>query len=258
MNELNALFRTRIGLSANERLTFESLDHVLALTAAAIPFENLRIMDQKTNEISIANLTNNLLVQHEGGLCYELNTLLYLFLIDNGFDAVLTRGVVYNYDAQAFVTLGRTHVTLLLMHEGQAYLVDTGFGGNLPLKPVPLTGETITSTNGEFRVVRVDNEHGDHRFEMKLKHKHADWRIGYAFDSRKPVTDLSEFNEIQRIIAEHPQSSFNKHPLLTKLTERGSLTLTNTSITQWEDGIMTKENIDDSRFKELLKQHFGR
>lgn len=50
------------------------------------------------------------------------------------------------------MTIGRTHVTILLKHEGQIYLIDTGFGGNLPLKPVPLNGETVISQNGEFRI----------------------------------------------------------------------------------------------------------
>jgi N-hydroxyarylamine O-acetyltransferase len=86
----------------------------------------------------------------------ELNALfrsiLYLFLIENGFNAVLTRGVVFNNDTQAYLTHGRTHVTILLTHEEQTYVIDTGFGGNLPLKPVPLTGETLATSNGEFRI----------------------------------------------------------------------------------------------------------
>jgi N-hydroxyarylamine O-acetyltransferase len=65
-----------------------------------------------------------------------------------------------------------------------------------------------------------------------------------------------EMNLIQKIITESQYSSFNKHPLLTKLTTNGSLTLTNTSITQWIDGVMRKETINEDQFKELMKQHF--
>ncbi len=257
MSELNALFRTRIGLPVNDTITFEGLEHVLARTAKTVPFENLRIIENKTNVLSKEYLVNKILVDKEGGLCYELNPLLYLFLIENGFDAFLTRGLVYNNDTHAYHTLGRTHVTILLTHEDQTYLMDTGFGGNLPLKPVPLTGESITSINGQFRVNKVNGEHGDYVLEMKLKHKDTDWKIGYAFDSKKPITDVSECNAVQKIIVEHQESSFNKHPLITRLTDNGNLTLTNTSFTQWENGIVTKENIDSVRYKELMKQHFG-
>ncbi|MEJ8547575.1 arylamine N-acetyltransferase family protein [Brevibacillus borstelensis] len=257
MSKLNAFFRKRIGIPADEQITFERLEIVLEKTAKSIPFENLCIIENKTSEITKENLVNKMLVKKEGGLCYELNSILYYFLIENGFDAVLARGVVYNNETQVYQTIGRTHVTILVVHEEQTYLMDTGFGGNLPLKPVPLTGETVTSDNGEFRVKKVDSEHGDYILEMKLKYKDTAWRIGYAFDSRKPITDVSECNEIQSIIAEHPESPFNKSPLITRMTSSGNMTLTDATFTQWVDGVVTKEKVDDARFKELLKAQFG-
>ncbi|GAA3332445.1 hypothetical protein GCM10020331_092600 [Ectobacillus funiculus] len=52
---------------------------------------------------------------------------------------------------------------------------------------------------------------------MKLKHKQDDWKLGYVFfDSTVVVKDLSELNEVQRIISEHPESRFNKKPLVTR------------------------------------------
>ena len=125
------------------------------------------------------------------------------------------------------------------------------------MKPVPSSGETVISNNGEFRINRVDSEHGDHILEMKLKHKDTEWRIGYAFNSKNPTNDISEFNEIQRIIAEHQESPFNKSPLITRLTDGGNISLTNTSYTEWKDGVVTKEQIDYARFRMLLGQRFG-
>ncbi|WP_207644316.1 arylamine N-acetyltransferase family protein [Desulfolucanica intricata] len=254
---MNALFRKRIGISENDNITFESLNRVLEKTAETIPFENLCIIENKTSNITKENLIKKILVNNEGGLCYELNSILYFFLIENGFNAVLTGGVIYNNATQEYQALGRTHVTILVTHKEQTYLLDTGFGGNLPLKPVPLTGETVTSNNGEFRIKRVNSEHGDYVFEMKLKHKDTTWKIGYAFDSKKFINDVSELDEIQRIIIEHEESPFNKSPLITRLTTGGNLTLTNTTFTQCIDGIISKEEIDNLRFKELLKRHFG-
>jgi N-hydroxyarylamine O-acetyltransferase len=257
MSELNSLFRKRIGISEDEKITFETLDNILEKTAQNIPFENLCIIKNQTNNITKKNLMNKILLKKEGGLCYELNSIFYFFLIENGFNAVLARGVVYNNENQEFLTIGRTHVTILIIHEHQPYLIDTGFGSNLPLKPVPLSGETVTSNNGEFRIGKLETEHGDYVLQVKLKHKDTDWRIGYAFDSKRTITDISEFNEIQTIITEHEESSFNKNPLITRLTNEGSITLTDSSFTQWADGNLTKEKIDYDRFKELSKQHFG-
>jgi N-hydroxyarylamine O-acetyltransferase len=257
MSELNTLFRRRLGISQNEQITFQRLSSILEKTAKTIPFENLCILKNQTNEITRENLINKMLRKTEGGLCYELNSIFYLFLIENGFDCALARGVVYKDPTSGYFNLGRTHVTILLCYEGKRYLIDTGFGGNLPLVPVPFSGDTVGSDNGEFRIKKEDTEHGDYIFEMKLKYKDADWRIGYAFDSQKTIKDISEFNRIQTIIAKNEESPFNKTPLVTKLVDGGNITLTNNTFTKWQYGVVTKEKIDHTKFKELLSKHFG-
>lgn len=257
MSELNSLFRKRIGIRDDEKISFNNLASILEKTAKSIPFENLCIIENRIKEITNVNLINKLLIRNEGGLCYELNSLFYLFLIENGFNVRLARGVVYDNVAQKYPTFGRTHVTIILTKENKTYLLDTGFGANLPLKPVPFSGEIVTSNNGEFRVIKEATDFGDYVLLIKLKHKDLDWRIGYAFESTDVVMDLSEFNEIQKIIAEHEESPFNKNPLITQITNEGNKTLTNTSFTQWTNGVVTKEEVDDKKYKELVKQHFA-
>jgi N-hydroxyarylamine O-acetyltransferase len=230
---------------------------VLEKTARTIPFENLCIIGKKTTEITKDNLVKKILEQNEGGLCYELNSILNLFLIENEFNAVLIRGVIYDQINQQWNTIGKTHVANLIKHNGQYYLVDTGFGGNLPLKPVPLNGEIVTSNNGQFRVDRIESEHGDYFFYFKLEHKDKEWKIGYAFDSNEVIKTLPELNEVQKIIIEHPESKFNKKPLITRLTDTGSMTLTETTFTEWVDGKLKKKEIDEKLFKEIAKEYFG-
>ncbi|MGM0842900.1 MAG: arylamine N-acetyltransferase family protein [Bacillota bacterium] len=237
-------------------MTFQQLDTILEETAKSIPFENLCVIGNTFNDLTKENLMNKMLVKNEGGLCYELNSLFYLFLIENQFDASLVRGVVYDHDKEQYQTLGRTHVVILVTHKDTAYVIDTGFGGNLPLKPVPLSGKAVVSSNGEFRVKEADSPHGDYIFEMKLKHKHSEWRTGYAFDSGDPIKDVTQLNDIQTIISTHSGSPFNKHPLLTKRTDNGNVTLTDTSFTQWKDGEMEKEEIDHERYQKLLNIWF--
>ena len=254
----NTLFRQRIGIPKDEEITFNNLDYILKKTATTIPFENLGVIRTQSTEINKENMLDKVLLRNEGGLCYELNTTLYFFLVENGFNVNLIRGVVYNDTVQEWGTIGRTHVAILLIHDEETYLVDTGFGSNLPLKPVPLTGEMVSSNNGEFLVKKENSDFGDYILKVKLKHKDLDWRIGYAFDSKQPVSDVSELNEVQKIIKEHPKSLFNKHPLITKITTTGSVTLTDTSFTQWIDGEMIKEKIDIEKFNQLLSHYFER
>ncbi|MFP7296764.1 arylamine N-acetyltransferase family protein [Neobacillus niacini] len=256
MSDVNLLFRKRIGIPQDEVITFQKLAIVLEKTAKTIPFENLCIIENRTKEITKENVTSKILEQNEGGLCYELNTILYLFLEANGFNPSLVRGVTYNQMNQQWSATGNTHVLNLIPHNGQVYIVDTGFGGFLPLKPVPLSGEIVTSSNGEFRVERVDSAHGDYILYMKLNRQDEDWKKGYAFNSKVEVQNITELNEVQRTIVEHPESAFNKKPLLTKLTDKGNITLSDTSFTEWVDGVLKKENIDEKRYNEIRKELF--
>lgn len=257
MSNINLLFRKRIGIPQNEVITFQNLDKVLEKTAKSIPFENLCIIENRTKEITRENLASKILKQHEGGLCYELNSILYFFLIENNLSPTLIRGVTYNHMQQQWSATGNTHVLNLITHNGQEYLVDTGFGGNLPLKPVPLSGETVASSNGEFRVDREDSEHGDYILYLKLNHKGEDWKIGYALNSKEKIQNINELNEVQKIIIDHPESAFNKKPLITKITDKGNITLTDTSFTQWVDSALKKEIVDETRFKEIRKEYFN-
>jgi N-hydroxyarylamine O-acetyltransferase len=206
--------------------------------------------------ITRENLADKILVRNEGGLCYELNTVLYFFLKENGFEVKSVRGVTYNPVNNSWSPVGRTHVINILTHKERKYVVDTGFGGNLPLRPVPLTGDVVTSSNGDFRIRKEKSEFGDYVLEMKLKHKNTEWVTGYAFDSTRPVKDETELNEVQKIIVESPNSPFNKSSLVVRLTDNGNKTLTETSFTHRTDGGEIKEEIDLTRFKELAKQHF--
>ncbi|WP_028782392.1 arylamine N-acetyltransferase family protein [Thalassobacillus devorans] len=257
MKRLNDLFRKRIGMAEGKNLTMDSLDDLLERTAWTFPFENARILNGTTLPLTKGNLIKKLLEEKEGGVCYELNALLYLFLLENGFDAQLVRGEVFVEAKQDWTHLGRTHVAIILQQHGESWLVDNGFGGNLPLRPVPLTGKTIRSANGQFRVKREDSPYGDHLLEMKVKHKQTDWQIGYAFDATRPVTEVAELNEVQEIIQHHEHSPFNKNPLAVKLTPEGSKTLTGTSYTEWIDGKSQKRDIDQTTFQLLAKEQFG-
>ncbi|MGE6259240.1 arylamine N-acetyltransferase family protein [Heyndrickxia sporothermodurans] len=255
MSNLNQLFRNRIGISKDEKITIENLNIVLENAAKSIPFENLCIIKNKTTKLTRENLIKKI-INHEGGLCYDLNAILYLFLIDNGFQAKLIRGVIFDYQNKDWNTIGKTHVAIIITDNGVPYLIDTGFGGNLPLTPVPLTGEVVASFNGDFRVKKEKSEHGDSIFYMKLNHKDTDWKLGYAFDSTEVIQNISELNIVQKIIIEHPKSPFNKKPLITKLTNKGNITLTENTFTEWIDGKVIKKEICQDEFQEIIEKYF--
>jgi N-hydroxyarylamine O-acetyltransferase len=257
MTELNHLFRKRIGLEENEEITFDKLESLLKKTAYSIPFENSAILSGNVTDLSKESLITKILKNKEGGLCYELNPLLCHFLTDNGFIANVVRGVVYNQQIQNWSETGRTHTVILLEHNQQSYLIDTGFGLNLPLIPVPLNGKIISTDNGYFKVSKIDHPDGDYLLEMRIKERDGDWKKGYVFNSKQIVDGPAELLEIQSIIRDHPGSSFNKGPLITRLTNNGYFTLTGSTFTHSENGRKAKEALDYKGFKELAKNLFG-
>lgn len=259
MESLNLLFRKRISFREKGALTFDDLPELLHRTAFALPFENLAVIEGRGQPISRENLVEKMLVRNEGGLCYELNPLLYFFLLENGFEVSMVRGIVFSAETRSFVGTGQTHVTLILRHQGMPYVIDTGFGGFIPLCPVPMNAEVVESSNGEFRITSAIEEnaaHGNFVFELKQRYKDDDWRVGYVFDSKHPIT-TAECDEIRHIIAEHPASPFNQRPLVTRRNERGSITLTDKSLIIMRDGNVYKEPVKPERFPGLLPQHFG-
>lgn len=257
INSLDKLFRKRIQYSSRGPVTFQDLDVILEKMALHIPFENVCIIEERSRILTKDHLVNKMLILNEGGLCYELNSLLYLFIVENGFEASLIQGAVYDHASGAFGRIGRTHVAVKVCHEKQDYILDGGFGGNIPMKPVPLSGETVSSANGEFRIRAGETAYGDYRLEMKLKHKDTDWRIGYAFDSKRTIRDVRFLDDVRVTVEEHPASPFNKHRLLTKRTDDGSVTLTETSFTQWKKGNVKKREINSEEYQELLNLWFS-
>lgn len=257
MLNFSRLFCERLGIPFVNSISYDDLNAILEKTAKTIPFENLNIINKLTKEITKDNLINKIIHQNEGGLCYELNSLFYFFLTENGFDAKLIRGLRYDYSSKSWSNLGKTHVAILLTYNDNVQLVDVGFGGNSPLTMVPLSGEKITSHNGEFKVINFESEHGDFIFCMKLKDKDTEWTYGYAFDSKNPIMDLSELNEVQKINIEHPEAKFNKKPIITKFLDNGIITVTDTSFTERVNGQVEKTEIDRVEFRNVVRKHFG-
>ncbi|KKK33501.1 hypothetical protein WN59_12210 [Salinicoccus sediminis] len=250
MNDLNMMFRKRIRLQTNFQIAFENLENVLELTAQALPFENTAVMFNRTNAISRDNLIEKMLIQNEGGLCYELNPLLHLFLSENDFDSAMYYGRVHN--GTDFGT--KTHVMFLVKHGRRAYLIDTGFGGNLPLRPVPMNGDTVHSRNGSFKVTEVSD---GHVLMMNLATSQKGWIPGYKFYLNDPVAGIGELDRVQKIIKESETSPFNKEPLITAFTEAGRHTLTDKNYTIWADGHVKKTEVLPGQFYELAEKYFN-
>ncbi|AKF95795.1 arylamine N-acetyltransferase family protein [Brevibacillus laterosporus] len=265
LTELQKNFFSRLQISPVEDVTFEDLHGILLQMGYVLPYENLDVMDKNIRKISRENVQEKLLLTHCGGLCYELNSLLYYFLIDCGFDVYRVSGTVYDLGSGKWKP-DDGHVIIILNYNNQKYIIDGGFASHLPLYPVPFSGEVISSQTGKYRIRKQNTEKGTYLLEMKKGENGESaqfldseptntWRTGYAFTLDE--IDTNKVNVIQNIIVEHPESPFNKGYIICKLIEDGHISLTKRSFTETKKGQKRKRTINEEEYHQILTEVFN-
>src|SRR5699024_7949001 len=144
----------------------------------------------------------------------------YYVLKELGFSVSMFAGTVGERNSP----LQKTHIAILLQHENEKYVIDVGFGSNLSLKPLPFTGEFVTSVTGSYRIVRSEENDDEFIYEKYVNNERAS-RYFFTLD---PI-DEAHVNHVKDLIMTHPKSNFNKSLLLIKITEQGHMTLTDHS-----------------------------
>jgi len=240
-------FLQRIQYEEKDTISFEDLPTVMSQFAKHIPFENIEVMLNIDREMKAEQLYEKIIKQNRGGLCYKLNPLFYYFLKNYGFQVYMISATVLG----SRNPLQGTHVAIVLEDAGEKYIVDVGFGANLPLQPVPFNGELMTSQTGSYRVVQKKYTTDKYYFE---KYVNGDLQIRYLF-TLEPI-DEKYLNQVKHVITKDERSSFNKSLLITKLTKDGHQTLTDDSFTTVVNGKRKKQVVHREKVKHLAVTHF--
>ena len=138
----------RIGWTGALRADPETLHAIHARHSAAIPFENIDVQLGMVPSREPAAVFAKLVTARRGGWCHEQNTLLGLVLATIGWRVQRINAGVARPDG-TIPSMG-SHLTLKVMAEDRAWLVDAGFGswigaplplepGTSPLAPWPIT-----------------------------------------------------------------------------------------------------------------------
>ena len=80
LTELQKVF-LKIKMPPRENVKFEDLHTILLQMGHLLPYENIDIMEENMKEFSRENIEEKLLLKNRGGLCYEINSLLYYFCV---------------------------------------------------------------------------------------------------------------------------------------------------------------------------------
>lgn len=198
----------------------EQISQVQTLFAEQFEFENLDVLLGNEEPITEQYLQDKMMKQGRGGLCYELNGLLYIVLRDLGFPVYLAAATIWAPPPRDHYVLDRTHVVNLLHYEDTLYLIDSGFGSNLVMQPVALDDDPVTSPAGTFRLRSKTTEKGTLVFEQ-LTDNGWERRYGLSPD----VIDWTHLNHVKQQIHHSPESSFNKALLIAKVTNDGTYSI---------------------------------
>ncbi|MCY7751343.1 arylamine N-acetyltransferase family protein [Bacillus inaquosorum] len=234
-----------------DHVSFVDLPLFLKSMAYRFPFENRAVLANENYKVTKEELWRRLVKEQHGGLCYDLNGFLYFVLREAGFHVKLIRGTVYAGQQEEWALEG-THAAVFLSAEKGDYIVDIGFGINLALQPIPLSGETVQSPVGSFRIKEEETEKGSH---VLLMDKGEGWQIGYAFTLEE--SDAGDLDDMKDMIHSHEKSPFNKSLLASKLTPNGRMVMSDRHFTIHENGSEAqKSDIGLSEFEEKLNTHF--
>lgn len=250
MNQISAFF-SRIGLDPHTQIVYtpEFLGRIQTACVLSIAYENLDILAGKALDLSPAALFDKIVSRSRGGYCFELNGLLTHMLRDMGFS--VSERFARFLRGESAIPMRRHRITVVTLSDGD-YLLDIGVGQIAPRLPLKLVEGVTQVQNDEAYRFRRDSVHG---WVLEDLH-HEEWRnyIGFSDDLAFDVDFLqpSFFCEV------HPDSVFNKAPMIAIKTPAGRCTIDGHTYKEFTGDTLTylEENISDFRLNELLSTIF--
>lgn len=253
-NQLKQYF-TRIGLRYEDykdrELDSQLLKELSIAHSVTVPFENLDILAGKLISLKEEDLFEKIIIQRRGGNCFELNGLCAVLLRSLGFG-------VKDYFSRFFrdVTDGsipmRRHRLLAVETFDGTYLWDIGIGMRSPRYPLRLVEDLVQKQCGET-----------YKF---VKEPFYGWVL-YDYYKGEWCRLLSFTEEPQAIVdfvpacvwsELHPESPFNKYPIVSVKTLTGRKSLDGNTFKVFE-GETLKEiyELTGAEVTKYLWQQFG-
>jgi N-hydroxyarylamine O-acetyltransferase len=246
--DLDAYFE-RIAWSGSTDATYETLAGLVRAHMRHIPFENLDVLLGRTIELDTDALQRKLVHGGRGGYCFEHATLFAAVLDALGFAPVRHSARVVLVAPRTEVA--RTHMFLTLALPEGTFVLDPGFGGLAPDRPLVLHDTAEPPPRGAPHWMARDGAF----WVMRTR---RDGRTIDAWVSTLEEDNASDFIVANHYVATHPASAFRNRLLLRALTDRGRVSVMNRDVTiEDENGSRTSELASRAALRALLAQHFG-
>jgi N-hydroxyarylamine O-acetyltransferase len=239
----------RIGYHGPREPSLHTLAALHEAHVGAIPFENLDVLLGRPILLDLPAVQAKLVEGRRGGYCFEQNTLFRAVLERLGYTVTPLAGRVRT--GPPGPVRPRTHMTLVVDVSGEPFLSDVGFGGDGPLRPVPLregaeagTGDDGCRLGREGELWVLQGRTGGH------------WTDLYAFTLEPQFPADYE-------MANHFTSTYPRSPFVTNLVAQRSwrdkrVILRNRDLTVRQRGATETSTIrDPDHLLEVLAREFG-
>lgn len=243
-------YLNRIQAERRNEVSLEYLSHLQKQHVLNVHFENLDIISQKPLSLQLEGLYKKIVLNQQGGVCYELNGLFYHLLKELGFKPYLMAGTVYV--GNGVWALENAHMFIIMPLEGKEYLIDVGFGGNSSRQPIPLTGEEVIDSDGIYRVLTDETQS---QFYLQKK-SDGEFETLYRFETPSKRWNLETIHPICVLTETAPESMFNKMYFLSRVTENGRITLLGNTLIIVNGKEKIKQTLEDHEITETARRYF--
>lgn len=250
MNKITG-FLNRIGLPGDLKIepTEEFLRTVQFAAVTRIAYENVDILEGRPLRLDADSLYDKIVVRGRGGYCFEVNGLLSWFFKECGFG-------VTDYFARFLrdeptVPMRRHRVLSVRCADGERFC-DIGIGLSAPRWPLLMEEGLEQMQFGETYRFGRDPDLG---WVISDLHR-GEWRRFISFTTDR-VYEI-DFVQPSFWCEAHPDSPFNKVPMIAIKTEDGRRTIDDRVYKVFRGDVLVhiEEDISPERYRDLLRNEF--
>lgn len=228
----------RIGLKVPEKIVpnSELLRKLQFAHCTTVPYENLDMMSGIPTSLEEDALYEKIVINHRGGLCFELNGIFGALLRELGYGVT---DLAARYLRGETVIPMRRHRVLKVQATDGVWLCDVGIGEICPREPIALLEGVVQEQFGELYRLEKDTFLG---WVLMDYHKGA-WRRFYSFTEEPQL--MVDYIAPNFYCEQHIDSPFNKDEMFALKTAEGRITLDGHIFKEFRNDIVTVRELSD-------------
>lgn len=245
-------YLARIGFHGKVRPNKETLEQLQLAHMQTVPFENLDIALGRTIQLDENSLWDKIVTRRRGGFCYEVNGLFASLLKEIGFEVTYLNARDFHEEDGSFgIDFDHLALWVQIPKQPTPWLVDVGRGDSFT-QPLDIhnSDEQIQGLRGYW----LEPFQGG--FQLWQRGYDGKRERQYWFDL-KAHQFPSEYEKTCFYHQTSPLSPFTKNRIITRVTEKGRVSLDNHALTITENGMRTKTIVTEDQRSLLLEEHFG-